>query len=68
MTDYILTQQPRLAKKVVHLPEMLSADDFAMVVAKDRPELAAELNAALKALKDNGEYDKLMTKWFGTTK
>ena len=47
---------------------MLSADDFAMVVAKDRPELAAELNAALKALKDNGEYDKLMTKWFGTTK
>ena len=53
VTDYILTQQPRLAKKVVHLPDMLSADDFAMVVAKDRPELAAELNAALKALKEN---------------
>ena len=68
VTDYILTQQPRLAKKVVHLPEMLSADDFAMVVAKDRPELAAELNAALKALKENGEFDKLMMKWFGTTK
>ena len=68
VTDYILTQQPRLAKKVVHLPDMLSADDFAMVVAKDRPELAAELNAALKALKENGEFDKLMMKWFGKAK
>ena len=64
----ILAQQPRLAKKVVHLPDMLSADDFAMVVAKDRPELAAELNAALKALKENGEFDKLMMKWFGKAK
>lgn len=68
VTDYILTQQPRLAKKVVHLPDMLSADDFAMVVAKDRPELAAELNAALKALKENGEFDRLMMKWFGKAK
>ena len=36
--------------------------------AKDRPELAAELNAALKALKENGEFDKLMMKWFGKAK
>lgn len=68
VTAYILTQQPKLAKQTVHLPEMLSADDFAMVVAKNRPELADELNKALRTLKDNGEYDKLLTKWFGDVK
>ncbi len=68
VTAYILTQQPKIAKQTVHLPEMLTADEFAMVVAKNRPELAAELNQALKTLKDNGEYDKLLTKWFGSAK
>jgi glutamine transport system substrate-binding protein len=65
VTDYLLTQQPKLAAAVVHLPEMLSADDFAMIVNKKNTKLADELNAALKKMHENGEYDKLYTKWFG---
>lgn len=66
VTDYILTQQPELKQSAVHLDSnMLSADDFAMAVSKKNPELQAELNAALKALKENGEFAKLQIKWFG---
>ena len=69
VTDYILVQQPALAKKTVHLTDkMLSADDFAMVVTKQNAKLQGELNAALKALKENGEYDKIWKKWFGEAK
>ena len=48
--------------------KMLSADDFAMVVTKQNAKLQGELNAALKALKENGEYDKIWKKWFGEAK
>ena len=65
VTSYILNKQPRLAKRVVQLPEMLTADDFAMVVAKDNPALQKELNDALNALKASGDYEALYTKWFG---
>ena len=69
VTDYILVQQPALAEKTVHLTDqMLSADDFAMVVTKQNAKLQGELNAALKTLKENGEYDKIWKKWFGEAK
>ena len=69
VTDYILVQQPALAQKTVHLTDqMLSADDFAMVVTKQNAKLQGELNAALKTLKENGEYDKIWKKWFGEAK
>ncbi len=65
VTSFILNKQPRLAKRVVQLPEMLTADDFAMVVAKNNPALQKELNDALNALKASGDYKALYTKWFG---
>ena len=65
VTAYILTQQPKLAAKTVHLPELLSADDFAMLVKKDNKALADELNAALKAMQADGAYKALYKKWFG---
>lgn len=65
VTSYILNKQPRLAKRVVQLPEMLTADDFAMVVDKNNPALQKELNDALNALKASGDYKALYTKWFG---
>ena len=69
VTDYILVQQPALAQKTVHLTDqMLSADDVAMVVTKQNAKLQGELNAALKTLKENGEYDKIWKKWFGEAK
>ena len=65
VTSFILNKQPRLAKRVVQLPDMLTADDFAMVVAKDNAPLQKELNDALSAMKASGEYQALYTKWFG---
>lgn len=44
---------------------MLSADQFAMVVAKDNVKLAKELDNALNALKASGEYQAIYKKWFG---
>ena len=69
VTDYILMQQPSLAEKTVHLTDnMLSADDFAMVVTKSNAELRDKLNGAMQKLKDNGEYAKIWKKWFGDAK
>lgn len=66
VTAYVLTQQPKLAAKLTHLPEMLSADDFAMVLRKSDTKLAKELNDAMAAMKASGEYQALYTKWFGS--
>ncbi len=65
VTDYILAQQPQLAEETVTLPDLLSADDMAMIVSKRNPELLKELNQALETLKANGTYDELHQKWFG---
>ncbi|MBR3722813.1 MAG: basic amino acid ABC transporter substrate-binding protein [Selenomonadaceae bacterium] len=47
------------------LPEKLTAENYGMAVRKDNKELQEKLNAALKKLKDNGEYQKIHEKWFG---
>ena len=65
VTDYILTQQPKLAAEMIHLPEKLTADPMAMAVAKTNPALQSELNKALEALKANGQYQAIYQKWFG---
>ena len=36
-----------------------------MIAAKKDEKLIAEMNAALKTLKENGTYKKLHVKWFG---
>lgn len=65
VTDYILAQNASLASQTVHLPEMATADQFAMVVSKKNEALRDEMNAALKTLKENGKFDELHVKWFG---
>ncbi len=65
VTDYILAQNASIASQTEHLPEMTTADHFAMIAAKKDAKLIEEMNAALKTLKENGTYDKLHVKWFG---
>lgn len=65
VTDYILTQQPKVAKETVHLPELLTADPMGMAVSKENAALQQELNKALADLKKDGTYDQLYKKWFG---
>ena len=65
VTDYILAQNKSLAAKTVHLPVLATADNFAMVTAKDNKALCDEMNAAMRKLKADGTFDKIYEKWFG---
>ena len=47
------------------LSEKLTSENYGMAVRTDNKKLQEELNAALKKLKDNGEYQKIYEKWFG---
>ena len=46
------------------LDEQLTTEDYGIAVRKDAPELRAAVNAALKKIKADGTYDKLVQKWF----
>lgn len=65
VTDYMMTKNAEFQKKLVHLPETATADEFAMIANKKNTELVSALNAALAELKKNGTYDRLHMKWFG---
>ncbi len=53
---------------VRRLPELLTSEDYGIAIRKDNAELQGKVNAALKKLKENGEYDKIFAKWFGEQK
>lgn len=53
------------AEGLLELAQVMDAEDMAMVIPKGNDELLAEVNKALAALKANGKYDELYTKWFG---
>jgi polar amino acid transport system substrate-binding protein len=46
------------------LPEQLTTEEYGIAVRKDTPELRDAVNAALKKIKADGTYDKLVQKWF----
>lgn len=57
-----LKENPDL--KIVEIPELKSEEGSAIAVKKGDKALLAEINKVLKQLKDSGEYDKLIEKWF----
>jgi len=50
------------------LAEQLTTEDYGIAVRKDAPEIRDAVNAALKKIKADGTYDKLLNKWFETGK
>ena len=50
------------------LPQQVTTEEYGMAVRKDLPELTADLNKALEAIKADGTYDALVKKWFGDVK
>ncbi len=66
VNDYYIHTSGQTGVKT--LPERLTAEDYGIAVAKGNTELVGKINAALKKLKENGEYDKIFAKWFGTQK
>ncbi|MCD0502380.1 transporter substrate-binding domain-containing protein [Bordetella petrii] len=49
------------------LDEQITTEQYGIAVSKRTPELTAALNAALKQLKADGTYDKVVGKWFEAT-
>lgn len=50
------------------LDEQITVEEYGIAVSKKQPELTQAFNNALKALKANGSYDKIVNKWFGEAK
>ena len=49
---------------LVVLGEQLTTEEYGIAIRKDTPEIRDAVNAALKQLRANGTYDKLVQKWF----
>ncbi|SHE50945.1 polar amino acid transport system substrate-binding protein [Seinonella peptonophila] len=47
------------------LDQLLTHEEYGYGIRKNDPELAKEVNTALKKLKENGKYDQIVKKWFG---
>lgn len=65
VNDYFISQG---FDGVKALPERLTAENYGIAMSKNNPELQKKVNAALKKLKDNGEYQKIFDKWFAAKK
>ena len=63
VNDYAIVQGG--IQGVKSLPDVLTAEDYGIAMAKNNTDLQKQVNDALKKLHDNGEYDKIYTKWFG---
>lgn len=50
--------------KIKTVGEILASDQYGFAVSKDNKDLQAKLNKALKELKEDGTYDKLVAKYF----
>ncbi len=46
------------------LDEQLTTEDYGIAIRKDAPEIRDAVNAALKKIKADGTYAKLVQKWF----
>ncbi len=52
------------AKLVIVKDDTFPKENYGIAVAKGNAELQSKINAGLKKIKDNGEYDKIYKKWF----
>lgn len=64
--NYYALQYPTIGLKT--FPLSGETRQLAFAVKKGDKTMLDKLNSGLKKVKDDGTYDQLMTKWFGTTK
>lgn len=50
------------------LDEQITVEEYGIAVSKRTPELTAALNEALKKIKADGTYDRIVNKWFEAPK
>ncbi|MEO6985759.1 MAG: transporter substrate-binding domain-containing protein [Paralcaligenes sp.] len=46
------------------LPDQITTEEYGIAVSKNEPELTKGFNEALKRIKANGTYQKIVNKWF----
>jgi len=46
------------------LDEQITTEEYGIAVPKSKPELTAAINAALRQLKADGTYERIVNKWF----
>ena len=63
VNDYAVTKNQVTDVKI--LPNALTQENYGLAVRKDNDELLQQINDTLQKLHDNGEYDKIYSKWFG---
>lgn len=64
--QYYQLKHPEIKARMVDLGE--SKKQIAFAVKKDNQEMLDKINQGLNTIKQNGTYDKLVEKWFGTQK
>lgn len=50
---------------ISEIADVMDAENMGFVLNKNNTELLEKFNAALKTVKENGEYQKIFEKWFG---
>ena len=60
----IVRANPEMDLKV--LPDAYTDELYGIAVNKDRTDLLEAINAGLAAIRENGTYDEIYDKWFGT--
>jgi polar amino acid transport system substrate-binding protein len=65
VTAYFMSQKKSNARRFVHLPETLDAEQFGFAVTQKKPELVKRLNKALNDLRASSEFQAVYKKWFG---
>ncbi|WP_028092589.1 ABC transporter substrate-binding protein [Pseudodonghicola xiamenensis] len=60
---YQISQNPGLGVRLVDGYEPMSIGKVALAVSKDKPELLAEINAAIEAMKQSGELSAIFGKY-----
>ncbi|CAI8699418.1 polar amino acid transport system substrate-binding protein [Brevibacillus sp. IT-7CA2] len=52
--------------KIKATGEVLNKENIAIAVTKDNPELTKKINEAIKAMVEDGTYEQISVKWFGS--
>ncbi|MBO8137383.1 MAG: basic amino acid ABC transporter substrate-binding protein [Desulfotomaculum sp.] len=52
--------------KIKTVGDVLTGEKFGIAVPQGKEELLQQINEALQTLKENGTYDNIYNKWFGT--
>ncbi|MBQ9241514.1 MAG: basic amino acid ABC transporter substrate-binding protein [Duodenibacillus sp.] len=53
------------AEKFAHSAGTLRSEDYGIIFGRKKADIRAQFNAALKEIKESGEYRDLYVKWFG---